>query len=352
MGRLKVAVLIGGRSAEREVSLSTGRQVLASLDRERYQAFAVDTGATVGATAGLVPGEADVSSTPGWLFGDNLAGPPAGLSALLSGQLRPDVALICLHGRYGEDGTIQGLLELLDIPYTGSGVLSSALAMDKVMSKRVLRGAGIPTPADVVIHGLADAERYRGAMAAGQVSFPLPVVVKPNRQGSTIGITIAHTQDQLTDALRTALAYDQEVLVEQFMSGMEITAPVLGNDDAECLPLIEIVPSSGFYDYEAKYTPGATDEIVPARLDPVRTAEVKEIALKSHNALKCRGFSRTDMMVDGNSVWVLEVNTIPGMTPTSLLPCSAAAAGISFPHLLDRMIALALEDGSREPAIA
>jgi D-alanine-D-alanine ligase len=323
MQKIRVAVLMGGRSAEREVSLSTGRQVLNALDPERYDAFPVDT-----AYLGM---------------------PSSGESPLI-GANRPDVAVICLHGRYGEDGTIQGMLELLEIPYTGSGVLASALAMDKTMAKKLFQVEGIPTPPSVTVRSRAEADEFVRAVQAGTAAVQLPLVVKPSRQGSTIGLSIARELDQLPAALDTALAFDAEVVIEKFVDGVEITGPVLGNDDLQALPLVEIVPSSGFYDYEAKYTPGATDEIVPARLTPEQTREAQELAIRSHRALGCRGFSRTDMLVAEDGIWVLEVNTIPGMTPTSLLPRSAEAAGILFPELVHRMVQLALEGKTHEPA--
>ena len=323
MQKIRVAVLMGGRSAEREVSLSTGRQVLNALDPDRYDAFPVDTA---------------------------YLGMPSSGESPLTGANRPDVAVICLHGRYGEDGTIQGMLELLEIPYTGSGVLASALAMDKTMAKKLFQVEGIPTPPSVAVRSRAEADEFVRAIEAGTAPVKLPLVVKPSRQGSTIGLSIARELDQLPAALDTALAFDAEVVIEKFVDGIEITGPVLGNDDLQALPLVEIVPSSGFYDYEAKYTPGATDEIVPARLTPEQTREAQELAIRSHRALGCRGFSRTDMLVAEDGIWVLEVNTIPGMTPTSLLPRSAEAAGISFPELVHRMVQLALEGKTHEPA--
>ncbi len=352
MRKLKVAVLMGGRSAEREVSLSTGRQVLQALDPARYDAIPVDT-AHIGMTALADSGTRQLGSTgsqSGSALGqDALTQTPAPSAPVgdppLVGRNRPDVAIICLHGRYGEDGTIQGMLELLGIPYTGSGVLASALAMDKVMSKKIFQVEGIPTPPSTTIRGRADAEAFLSALRQGRSAVSCPAVVKPSNQGSTIGITIVERPEEMATALDLALQYDTEVLVEQYVSGMEITAPVLGNDSLECLPLVEIVPSSGVYDYEAKYTPGATEEIVPARLSDELTTLSQEIAVRAHRALGCRGFSRTDLIVDANGQpWVLEVNTIPGMTPTSLLPNSAAAAGIPFPELLDRMVELALEN--------
>ncbi len=306
MSRLKVAVLMGGTSAEREVSLSTGRQILSALDPEKYAVTPLDT--------------ADV---------------PALLASLASD--RPAVAVIALHGKGGEDGTLQGLLDLLGIPYTGSGVLASALAMDKAMSKRVLMGVGVRMPQDVTL-------RRGERMRPGSLPLPLPLIVKPNAQGSTIGMTVVREQGEMDAAIDLAFQHDDTVLVEQFITGTEITVPILGNAALEVLPIVEIVPNSGFYDYEAKYTAGATDEIVPARISESIAAEARRIAKLCHQTLGCRGMSRTDMIVTAqHEIYTLEVNTIPGMTPTSLLPRSAEAAGYRFPQLLDKLISLALE---------
>ena len=300
----KIAVLMGGTSAEREVSLSTGRQILGALDESRYAVSAWDT--------------SDISAL---------------LAALATD--RPEVAVIALHGKGGEDGTLQGLLDLLSIRYTGSGVLASALAMDKAMSKRVLMGAGVLMPQDVTLK--------RGEkMTDG--ALPLPQIVKPNAQGSTIGMTVVRHSDELDAALAKAFEYDDTALIEQFVTGTEITVPILGNAELEILPVVEIVPSGGFYDYHAKYTAGATDEIVPARISDALAGEARRIAAVCHRTLGCRGMSRTDMIVSSDGgIYTLEVNTIPGMTPTSLLPRSAGAAGYSFGQLLDRLIDLALE---------
>ena len=332
MSKINVAVLMGGKSEEREVSLSTGRMILGALNPDKYDAFAVDA-ARFGA------------ESPN-LGGSDL---PTGAAEMLSldfvvhssaSHARPDVVFIALHGRFGEDGTVQGLLDLLGIPYVGSGVLASALAMDKIMTRKVLRYEGVPVPKGIDLRGRPDME-----LLAKQVGRELgyPAVVKPNRQGSTIGLSIARSASELPAAVDLALKYDSEVLIEEFIEGTEITAAVIGNDEPQVLPLIEIVPEGGFYDYYAKYTPGATDEIVPARIPEKVCRRAEEIGLACHRALGCRGMSRTDMMVRGDEVYVLEVNTIPGMTPTSLLPRAAQAAGIEFPELLDRLIGYALE---------
>jgi len=339
--RLRVAVLMGGTSAERPVSLSTGKQILDALDPDRYTVYALDTAS----------GERFLPATglPDHVKALRAAGGSRSVTTLSELQQvdendRPDVVFIALHGPGGEDGTVQGMLQLLGVPFVGSGVLASALAMDKAMCKRVLVSAGVLMPAG---HTLK-----RTAVKAGSTpnekdwggDVPLPVVVKPNSQGSSFGVTIVETREALEAAVNSAFEYDDTILLEQYVKGMEISVPVLGNDDTIVLPVIEIVPKSGVYDYASKYTAGATDEIVPARLTPDLANKASGIAAKCHDVLGCRGMSRTDMIVtDTGDIYTLEVNTIPGMTPTSLLPRSAQAAGIPFPELLDRLIAYALE---------
>lgn len=340
MGKINVAVLMGGRSAEREVSLSTGRMILKALDPEKYDAFAVDT-AVFGRNA-LEPGMLSLPAAEGDAGALVKMLPLEAIASSNGSHPRPDVAFIALHGEFGEDGTVQGLLELLEIPYVGSGVLASALAMDKIMARRVLKLAGIPIPAGIEVRRGASAAEVEDRIAR---HLGYPAVVKPNRQGSTIGLSIVREQSDVGPALDLAFTYDRDVLIEEFIGGTEITGAVIGNDDLQVLPLIEIVPEGGFYDYHAKYTPGATEEIVPARIPASIYHEAEQIALDCHRVLGCRGMSRTDMMVRGDDIYVLEVNTIPGMTPTSLLPRAAQAAGIEFPELLDRLISLALEKG-------
>ena len=325
--KIKVAVLMGGTSAEREVSLSTGRQILNALDPDKYTVYALDTASgqkflPTGVTQPL----ARLSAADG-------AAEITALPQLPLASEKPDVVFIALHGRGGEDGTVQGMLEVLGIRYTGSGVLASALAMDKALTKRVLKTVGVRVPEDMTL-------RRGERMQPGS----LPLIVKPNAQGSTIGMTVVREQSAMERALVTAYEYDDTVLVEQFITGTEITVPILGNSTLEILPIVEIVPSGGFYDYKAKYTAGETDEIVPARIPDDVAIEARRIARLCHQTLGCRGMSRTDMIVTArNEIYTLEVNTIPGMTPTSLLPRSADAALIRFPQLLDKLIGLALE---------
>ena len=248
--------------------------------------------------------------------------------------------LILLHGPYGEDGTIQGLLELLDIPYQGSGVLGSAVAMNKIITKQLYEKWNLPVPAYQVIKR---SETYQKEAIVEQLGLPL--VVKPVSGGSSIGMSIVRTADTLDQALDNAFAQDPAVLVEAHIQGVEITAGVLGNDILDVLPLVEIIPDNAhdFFDYEAKYSAGITQEICPARISQRLTVLAQEYAVKAHQALYCKGYSRTDMIVRGNDLFILETNTIPGMTPTSLFPKAAEAAGISFSELMDRLIELGIQ---------
>ncbi len=312
MNTKQVAVLMGGRSAEREVSLSTGRQVLDSLDPTKYIVWELDT-----------------SDLPALASADEAE--------------RPDVVFIALHGPGGEDGTVQGFLETLGIPYTGSGVLASALAMDKVRTKALLSTENVILPADLTFYR-RDRGRVRRAAAEIADRLGFPVIVKPNRQGSTYGCSVVREPNDVDAALELAFRYDDTVLVEQRIEGTEITIAVLGNEELVALPAVEIVAPDGFFDYEAKYSESGAEEIVPARIDETAANEAREIALLCHRLLGCRGMSRVDMFVTDEGVVPLEVNTIPGMTPTSLLPKAAQAAGISFPALLDRLIIFALEE--------
>jgi D-alanine-D-alanine ligase len=306
--KLKIALLAGGKSEERAVSLESGEQVFRALDQSRYEVLRYD---------------------------------PATELPLLAAQAEKiDAALIILHGRMGEDGTIQGMLDSLGIPYQGSGVLGSAIAMNKVLSKQLYVQAGLPTPPGIV------ADRSKPPEVSAVIeSLGLPLVIKPEHEGSSIGLTIAREAKDLLSAFANAWRFDSRCLVEKYISGIEITAGVLGNDDLLALPLIEICPDERyeFFDYEAKYTPGATKEICPARISPELTEKAQQYARRAHSALYCRGYSRSDMILSGNEFYILETNTIPGMTATSLFPQAAAKAGIGFSQLLDRLIELAME---------
>ena len=308
MTKLSVALLSGGISSEREVSLKSGSQVYEALDKTKYQVTRYD--------------------------------PATDLEKLVADASRIDVALIVLHGPYGEDGTVQGLFDLLHIPYQGSGVLGSALAMDKWSSKRLYAEAGLSVPPFQV---LTKGRAYDAGAISREVGFP--VVVKPRFGGSSIGTTIVEAPDALPEALKSAYQHGTDVILETYLDGTEITGGVLGNDDLQLLPIVEIIPESdyAFFDYEAKYKAGATREICPARIDEELSRQAQSCAGTAHRALCCRGYSRTDMIIHNGTIYVLETNTIPGMTPVSLFPLAAKAAGISFGKLLERLIELALE---------
>jgi D-alanine-D-alanine ligase len=304
----RVVVLLGGRSAEREVSLNTGAQVAAALGERGFDVTTVDTGA------------------------------PGFVAAIESADA--DVAFICLHGRFGEDGTVQGLLELLDLPYVGSGVLASAMAMNKVVSKHLYAMAGLSTPRYVALKRGVSCD-----CAAITAELGGKTVVKPADEGSSVGMTIVDDPGLLEAAIEFAFGFDSLVLVERFEEGAEVTVGVIGNDDPVALPTLEIVPEHDFYDYESKYVPGMSKHIIPARVSEVARAECQRLAVEAHKVLGCAGMSRSDTIVTpAGDVYLLETNTIPGMTKTSLLPDAAAAAGIEFPELCERLVGLALED--------
>lgn len=302
-GRLVVAY--GGDSSEREVSLHSGRAMAEALR-------------TAGETVELV----DVSD------------------ALLTGRFpedwvgdgRPDCVVLAVHGTHAEDGAIQGLCELLHLPYTGSGITASAIAMDKQLTKTVLEAAGLPVPRGVRLTR-ADAD---AVFAAAETVGGDRWVVKPNAQGSTVGLSFVERREDLVPAVERALAYGEAALLEEWLSGVEISVPVLGD---RALPAVEIVPASGRYDFASKYEVGATNEVCPARIPPGESARASDIALAAHRALGCEGATRTDfIVVNGRGPVALEVNTLPGMTPTSLLPRSAGVAGLSFAELCAWMV--------------
>lgn len=297
---------MGGVSSEREISLLSGEMVRKHCPRDKYITFPLD---------------------PQDLLEESKA------KRFLSRLLTADVAFIALHGPLGEDGTIQGLLEALGIPYTGSGVLASALALDKVKSKEIFAFHNIPTPPWMVLSAQDPLP-----------SLSYPVVVKPQRQGSSVGVSIVETPEQLPLALQTAFRYDPYCIIEKYIEGREISTPILEIDgEPKVLPIVEIIPKEGFYDYYHKYTENATQEIVPAPLEEEVKKEVEKVSLSAYNALGCSGFARVDLRLDRNgSPFVLEVNTIPGLTPLSLLPLSAKSAGISFSQLIDIIIQNAL----------
>jgi D-alanine-D-alanine ligase len=308
MGKLRLALIAGGKSSEREVSLKSGAQVYQALDKTKYDIRRYD--------------------------------PLSDLERLVREAPELEAALIIMHGRGGEDGTMQGLLDLLGLPYQGSGVLGSAVAMNKELSKALYQLAGLQVP-----RALAFSREKPLSPREIEAKLGLPAVIKPANEGSSIGISLARDLKEMERGLTAAFKLDHRVLVEEFIQGIEVTGAVLGNADAQALPLVEIIPADtyAFFDYEAKYQPGASTEICPARISPELTLTAQQCALTAHRALGCRGYSRTDMLVRAGELYVLETNTIPGMTATSLFPQAAKAAGLEFPALLDKLIELALE---------
>ncbi len=309
MKKLNLALLSGGISSEREVSLNSGDQVFEALDKEKYNILRYD--------------------------------PKTDLERLITDAPRIDAALIILHGPYGEDGTVQGLLDLLRIPYQGSGVLGSAVAMNKIVSKQLYEKAGVPTPPYLVLENGSDMNLDTCAS-----KFGFPMVIKPVVGGSSVGMSIVRSKSDFQPALDAAIAEDKTILIEPYIEGIELTVGVIGNRDLEAFPVIEIVPDDAheFFDYEAKYSAGVTEEICPARIDAEMTHKAQSYAKLAHQTLFCKGYSRTDMILKDRDIYVLETNTIPGMTATSLLPQAANAAGLNFSQLMDRLIELSLEE--------
>ena len=303
---MKVGVLYGGTSAEREVSLSSGKGIMNALKENGHEVIGVDFH-------------------------------PERLTEVM--ELDVDIIFIGLHGKYGEDGRIQGLLDMLQIPYVGSGVLGSAVAMDKAKSKKVLKDSGIRLAKDLVLNKSDD---YRSI----DLPFGYPVVVKPNSEGSTIGLTIAQNEDELISGIEEAFRFDQTVILEEFISGTEVTVAVMGSKgNVKSLPVVEIVPKNAYYDYESKYAEGGSEHIVPARISPTYTELIQHQSVVAHELLGCETYSRVDYIVpkDGSEPVFLEVNTLPGMTPTSLFPDAAREIGYSYEKMIENLIQLGLK---------
>lgn len=290
MKKRKIGVLLGGKSSEREISIKSGNAILQSLLRSGYHAIGID------------------------------------VNNDLTERLKRkgiEVAFIALHGKWGEDGTVQGLLEIMGIPYTGSGVLGSSLSMDKAIMKLLFTGMGIPTPVYTI---LAD-ER--------ELTFPIPFVVKPANEGSTIGTSIVRKEKEKDDAIKTALKYDRKLLIERYIKGREITVGIVNNI---VLPIIEVRPSKGFYDFEAKYTKGMTEYIVPAKINKKIERRAKDIALGVYKAFELSGCVRIDMLMEKDMPQVIDINTSPGMTETSLVPKAWGHMGKTFDELIEEIL--------------
>jgi len=318
---------MGGNSSEYEISLMSGREVIKNLNPNKYNIFPVNINRDgknwqIGKSATL----SYHSSTDKKVKSINKT-----INASILTDNKIDIVFIALHGPNGEDGRVQGFLELAGIPYTGSKVLSSAIAMDKVLSRQILEKTGLKVPKYLIY-------KKNDTLNIIWQKFKLPIIVKPPDQGSSVGITKVVNKKNLKSALRKAFKYSSMALVEEFIEGTEITSGILGNDKLVVLPLIEIVSKNDFFDYEAKYNELKCDEICPARINKKLSKKAQDVAKKAYQALGCKGFGRVDMIIKDGNIYILEVNTIPGLTAVSLLPKAAREAGISYSKLLDKII--------------
>ena len=308
MNKKKIVVVMGGTSTEAEISRQTGTAILDALRSKGYNAVGME----------LMPET----------FASDIR------------QSGCAIVFNALHGKFGEDGLLQGTLDMLGIPYTGSGVLAAAVTMDKAASKRVFVAEGISTPRSRTYHSF---EMKRDLAAEIKKEFSLPVVVKAASQGSSIGVYIVESEAELGQALQDAFKYNDVVLVEEFIRGRELTVAVWGNEEhKEAFPIIEITTTSGRYDYQSKYTKGASTHIIPAPMSDAKTKEIQDLAIKTFTACGCRGVARVDMMLsEDETPYVIEVNSVPGMTELSLVPDAGRAMGVEFPELCERILEMA-----------
>lgn len=309
---MKIAVLYGGTSGEREVSISSGKGIIKALEANGHEVIGIDFN-------------------------------PEQLDQIIN--LDVDLVFIGLHGKLGEDGKLQGLLDMLHIPYVGSGVLASALAMDKSKAKKLFAQNGIPT-ADSMTYSVQDNHDRDTLIKQILNHFELPFVVKPNQEGSTLGLTIVKQEDELLKALEEAFKHDDDIIVEEYIKGREVTVAVLGEKGNEkALPVIEIVPKNEYYDYESKYSPGGSEHIVPARISEELTKKLQDYSVRAHQLLGCEVYSRVDFIInDDGKPYILEVNTLPGMTPTSLFPDAARAIGMTYEEMIEKFVQLSLKN--------
>jgi D-alanine-D-alanine ligase len=308
-----IAVLMGGRSLEREFSIKSGQRISNALRKLGHNVIKMDVNESI-------------------------------IENLKSEKI--DLAYIALHGKDGEDGTIQEILEVLGIPYTGPGVYPNVLSFDKIISKQIFISKGIPTPPFYFLNTSSFRELGSSKLLPSIIEkIGLPLVIKPSAQGSALGIRIVNNRESLPEAIIYALSYSKKVILEKFIDGVELAVSIIGKDKPRTLPIVEIVPKKKFFDFESRSEVGETDYFVPARLSPAEDKKVKQTAIEVNNALKCNKLSRVDMMLDKKEKipYVLELNTSPGMTDTSLLPMSAEEAGMSFEELVDEIIGMSLE---------
>jgi len=351
--KMRVLVLVGGTSAERDVSLASGQAVISALHGQGHEVLAIDTACgrkLLDTTRPLIP--QGIATMP----------PSSGGAVIISNEVVSalslpetasiDVVFLALHGGDGEDGHIQALLDMAGVPYTGSGVTASALAMDKRLAKRIFKSESIRTPdwisLDKPRKGSMSSSAAHNSDAAEKPAYDevvhrldSPFVVKPNKQGSTVGLSVVRAEEGFAPALAEAFHHGQSVLLEQYIPGREVTVGILGD---QALPVVEIIPEHGVYDYECKYTAGKSNYVCPAHLSPEETKRLQSIATKAFRSLGCSGYGRVDFRLNSDGeFYCLEINTLPGMTSTSLVPRAAAAAGIFFDKLVETICELAIK---------
>lgn len=334
---MSIALLIGGHSTESQVSIASGQAVAQALEqlKTRYIPVFLDQKNNWH------------QATPAILLNHNTDLGQNSLAALVSQSQattpqqianKTNLAFIAMHGTVGEDGSLQGLLENIGLPYTGSGILASSLGMDKHIFRILMQGARLPIPPSIL---LTNDQIPADLNSIG----PPPYIVKPHNQGSSVGITQVNRGEDLPQAIQTARHYSPITLIDKFISGTEITAAVMGNDSPQALPLVEIVPAAHFFDYNSKYLDSQTQEIVPARISKQLTTKIQSLALDIYQLLGCRGYARVDFIIDNhNHPYILEINTLPGLTPVSLLPKAAQAHGLNYPSLIQKIINFALQN--------
>jgi D-alanine-D-alanine ligase len=351
LDKIRVGIIFGGRSEERDISLLSARSIIEAIDKSKYEVLPV---AISKSGKWLLPAQSEqllIGPVPNWEPPCSEEAPSSQRELMniedstLGTTRRVNVVFPVLHGPYGEDGTIQGLLELADIPYVGAGVLASALGMDKVLMKAVFRQRGLPVPDDQVVRRWQwqkDKDKIVGEI---ERNFPYPCFVKPANLGSSIGISKARSRPELVLAVDEAARYDRKILIEEAIEGREIECSVLGNDEPIASALGEIIPARDFYDYEAKYNDDRTQLIIPAAVPAEIAAEIRRLAIEAFLAIDGEGMARVDFLLDRRNfkIYVSEINTIPGFTQVSMYPKLWEVSGISYPDLIDRLIQLALE---------
>ncbi|MBU0998087.1 D-alanine--D-alanine ligase [Patescibacteria group bacterium] len=339
----KIFVLMGGRSPEYEISLISGKEVVRNLDNKKFNVLPVIVSRDSGTWKLVSPNNLLNAENPLDLKGTKKEFQVRQAKKILSLRSiemnEKPIVFIAMHGPFGEDGTIQGMLELSGLKYTGSGVLASALGMDKIMFRKVLEKENVPIPKYIVL------KKGEKIINIDKKIGKYPYFIKPSNQGSSVGSSIAKNKEELNKSINEAFKFSNPILIDEYLKGKEVTCGLLGNDNPLALPIVEIIPKkSVFFDYKSKYYEGGAEEIVPARISKKLTKQIQDVSIKVHKILGCRGFSRVDFIIkDNKNPMVLEINTIPGLTSISLLPKAAKAAGISYKKLLEKIIKYAEE---------